>query len=486
MFKNIQNKISNYLFKTNSNQRRDAAPNINFRLLPNGLNYAHSKRLNQFELDEIYAVDGIGKKIVDCVAEDGMRSFVECDVDLMEEMIRLEAKAKIEEAGKFARLFGGSLLVAMIDDGQTHDKPLRLDKLNNSSAIHKIHTLQVYDRHEITFTNEDVNIDSYSPYFLKPEWYTINLNAAYSSNPVNFRVHRSRCFVLTGESATNKQKKYNLGWGAPVLNKCYNALQNYLESQDCAVSVQRDFVQVVFKIKGLISMLSNEDVVPQFENRVQTLNFLKHYGNKNAIAVDADTEDYSKSSSNMSGFSDATDRIAEYVCATAGIPVARLFGRSSAGLNSTGQGDMQNYYDTVRSWRNDQVKPCIDWLIDIISAQQTWKNRTANLEWEFPSLTAPSELEQAQIRKIYAEIDAVYADRSAINMADAYKERFGHGKFHENIMIKTLESEEIPEIDDDNLDLIDEEKDRDKEQEAEQKKVSGIIESAYKKVKKDK
>jgi hypothetical protein len=146
---------------------------------------------------------------------------------------------------------------------------------------------------------------------------------------------------------------------------------------------------------------------------------------------------------------------------------------------------MQNYYDTVRSWRNDEAKPCIDWLIDLISAQQSWKKRTTNLSWEFPSLTAPSELEQAQIRKTYAEIDAVYADRSAIDMAEAYKERFGHGKFHENIKIKTLELDDSDlEVDDDNLDLITKDNSENEKQQAEQKKVRGIIENAYKKVKK--
>lgn len=483
MFKNIQNKIASYLSKTTGNQRRDAAPNINFNLLPSTPSYTYSRRLNQFDLESIYASEGIGKRIVDCIVEDGMRSFIECDSDLLAEMTRIDAKGKIEKAGKFGRLFGGAVLVAMIDDGQEHDKPLRLDKLNNSSAIHKIHTLQVYDRHQVTFTNQDINVDSYSKYFLEPEWFTIHLSGGFSIERVTLRVHRSRCFVFGGEGVTNKAKMSNLGWEMPVLNKCYTALQNYLESQDCAVSVQRDFVQVVFKIKDFLQDLTEDSAAQEWEKRLQMLNILKHYGNKNAIAVDAEFEDYTKNSSNMSGFSDATDRIAEYVCATSGIPVARLYGRTSGGLNTTGQGDMQNYYDTVRSWRNDQAKPCIDWLIDIISAQQSWKKHSTNLQWEFPSLTAPSELEQAQIRKTYAEIDGIYADRSAIDMRDAYHERFGHGKFHENIKISTITDEEL-EVDVDNLDLIDD--NNDKEQELEQKKVSDIIHGTYKKVKKSK
>ena len=177
MLKNIQNKIARFF-------RKDVAPSFNYRLVPNIPTYTYGKLLDSNDLENIYTTDGIGKRIVDCIVEDAMRSFIECDSDLLTEMTRIDAKNKIEKAGKFGRLFGGAILVAMIDDGQEHDKPLRLDKLNNSSAIHKIHTLQVYDRHQVTFTNQDINLDSYSKYFLEPEWFNIQLNSGFSAEKV--------------------------------------------------------------------------------------------------------------------------------------------------------------------------------------------------------------------------------------------------------------------------------------------------------------
>lgn len=166
----------------------------------------------------------------------------------------------IERAGKRARLFGGSLLVAMIDDGQEHDKPLIFDKENHVSSIYKINSLQVYERPDITFTNLDVNTDSSSPYFLQPEWCTLNLRGGFTSNArVSIRVHRSRCYVFEGEDSTTFQRQRELGFGTSTLNKCFVALTNYLESQRAAVAVQRDFIQVVFKIKDLIGDLANDD-----------------------------------------------------------------------------------------------------------------------------------------------------------------------------------------------------------------------------------
>ena len=86
------------------------------------------------------------------------------------------------------------------------------------------------------------SLKSYSPLKLRcpqdcVEWFTINLSGGFSMETVMLRVHRSRCFVFGGETVTNKTKMSNLGWEMPILNKCYTALQNYLDSQDCAVSV---------------------------------------------------------------------------------------------------------------------------------------------------------------------------------------------------------------------------------------------------------
>ncbi len=461
-----------------------------FNLNPNSIvnTYEHPVgTLARETLENIYRSNGIGKRIVDSLVEDAMRSFIDCDKDLLKELERIGTKSAIEKAGKFSRLFGGALLVMMVDDGQPLDKPLRLDRQNGISAIYKIHSLQVFDRHQVTFTQEDLNTDLFSPYFLMPEVYNIHIDgnahqSLQTQQTNSIRIHRSRCQLFLGEQTTNRVKLNNQGWGESCLTKVYVALMNYLESQDCTVTVQRDFVQVVVKIKDLIDTISNEDGKAALNNRMSSLNILRSLGLKNMIVVDAEGEDYTKHSSSMSGFSEATDRIAEFLAACAGMPISRLFGRSPAGLSSTGAYEMQGWYDSVRSWRNDHAKSCIDWIIDIASAQQTWKNCPANLEWEFPSLTAPSEKEQAEIRRIYAEIDWGYADRGAIDLASAYQERFGTGKFHENIKIDILNNEQ-PLLDEDNADLaIDKEEQKLKEQAKQEEKTTKIVDALYAKV----
>ena len=465
------------VFRTDSVYRGFPSHNISANFNTSNI---QSVDLGNNMLELIYSSEGIGKRIVDCIVDDGMRQFIDCDADLLAELERIKAKAQITKAGKFGRLFGGALLVAMVDDGKALEQPLSIDKENSINSIHKIHSLQVFDRTQITHTSLDINYDIFSPYFMQPEIYTINLNAGLlNSDTVGLRVHRSRCYVFRGETSTNTKKRSNQGWESSVLNKMYTALTNFLESQDCTVAVQRDFVQVVVKIKDLIHTLTTDDGKAALNGRMASLNILKSMGLKNMVVMDAEGEDYTKHSSSMGGFAEATDRIAEYLAAVSGYPLSKLLGRAAAGLNATGDGDMQNYYDAVRAWRNDNAKDCIQWLIDIASAQSTWRKKPSNLAWEFPSLTAPSEKEQAEIREIYAKIDWGYADRMAIDLAEAYKERFGTGKFHENIKIGTLEIDKL-ELDADNADLaIDKEEEKLKQEEKKEEKTDEIIDALY-------
>ena len=60
----------------------------------------------------------------------------------------------------------------------------------------------------------------------------------------------------------------------------------------------------------------------------------------------------------------------------------------------------------------------------------------------FASLEEPSELEFADIKKKYAEIDSLYIDRGAIDAKTAWQERFGSGEFKYNIKLSPeLESD---------------------------------------------
>ena len=482
MFAKITNKVTN-LFTKPKEQKKDTGNKKNFitdHYYPSDNNSNkkyHNFSLSKEYLESLYRFNGIGKRIVDMVVEDATRNFIDCDVDLMDELKRLYVKQHVTDAGCFGRLFGGAIIVAFVEDYQDYSKPLNL------KIINKINVLRVYDRHRITHTPLDICNDINSKFFNQPEYFTIDTGCIETGS---IRVHRSRCFIFGGERSTDRVKDSNSIWDDSIINKGYDALCNYIHAQDSTIGVLEDFVQTIFKMNGLSDKFSSGDE-SELQTRVQFLNYAKKFGNSNILLLDAEAEDYEKKASSMGGYSDALDRLSECLCGIYGIPASRLFGRSPAGLNSTGESEMQHQYDGVRSFRTDSIEPFIDWLILIIGAQKNWKGKNSNLTWEFASLTSPTEMEQVEIKKKYAEIDIMYADRNAIDLREVYTERYKNGKFHHDIDIKVLNEDDAIDIDDENIDMIEAQYDEKKAKQKEEKldgMINKIVEESYSKIKK--
>jgi phage-related protein (TIGR01555 family) len=164
-------------------------------------------------------------------------------------------------------------------------------------------------------------------------------------------------------------------------------------------------------------------------------------------------EEYSKLPSNVSGLDGLWEKFSEAICAATGIPASRLFGRSPSGLNASGESDLKNWHDVVESYREVQIEPCLEWLIEILQNQQAWKKKPSNCDWTFPALHSPSEVELATITKIYSEVDAIYIDRGGISASEAWQARHGQGEFKRDVKLSKADYGD-GEIDKDSIDLI--------------------------------
>ena len=130
------------------------------------------------------------------------------------------------------------------------------------------------------------------------------------------------------------------------------------------------------------------------------------------------------------------------------VSIASFLGISCINVNSSGENDLKNWHDIVGSYREDQIEPCLTWLLEILQNQHSWNNKPATFNWTFPALHNPSELELAEIKKKYAEIDIMYVDRGGIEISEAWQERFGNGEFQRDIQLST------PDHEDDEIDLV--------------------------------
>src|SRR5690606_9408674 len=84
------------------------------------------------------------------------------------------------------------------------------------------------------------------------------------------------------------------------------------------------------------------------------------------------------------------------------IPATRLLGQSPAGLNSTGEADLRNYYDRVQAMQELDVGPAIG-LLDECLIRSALGSRPAEIHYIWNTLWQPTAAEQSEIGKRAAE-----------------------------------------------------------------------------------
>ena len=91
--------------------------------------------MDRNQLSRMYVGDGIGRRIVDIVADDMTREWIEITMedesqkDILEGTLKkLKAEVYFNEALKWERLFGGAVIVLGAMDGNALDVPLDMNR----------------------------------------------------------------------------------------------------------------------------------------------------------------------------------------------------------------------------------------------------------------------------------------------------------------------------------------------------------------------
>ena len=101
------------------------------------------------------------------------------------------------------------------------------------------------------------------------------------------------------------------------------------------------------------------------------------------------------------------------------IPQTILFGRSPAGMNSTGDSDFENYYNMVENIQKMNMKKNVRTVIDLILKQGKYEGsiqEKPKYKVKFAALWSMSETEQASVEKTKADTEHVKAQTEQIYM----------------------------------------------------------------------
>lgn len=343
--------------------------------------------------EQEFVKNGLYQKICSIPAQDAMKNGYEIcssneDIINDEETEKInkvlfdfDFDTKIAEAETYSRATGGGVLFLKLDDGENISEPINENRLN------KVYGIKVYTATEVYPFS--YNTDESSENYGEVEKYTINDQKTGAC----FQVHTSRLLIFDGLDTIGRIRAMRNGWGGMVYDNIKNELVRYDRANSLSISILSRLSQGVLKIDGL------RETVSTFGSKKMTeyLNYTDMMRSvMNSILLDG-SDSFELKNMSLSGYKDIIEQQEIALSAVAQIPITILFGRSPAGMNSTGDADLETYYSLVKRIQTNDIQKNLESCIKIISKCKEYKIKEDDYHIKFNEIKILDEKEKAEI-----------------------------------------------------------------------------------------
>ena len=348
------------------------------------------------------------------------REFVSEADSTNEAMVEAEERhnvtTQLAKAMRGARQYGTSLLVMMTEEtGRDLTQPLVPEQILPGD----LSALRVFNRFEATARNR--SWDLMDPNFGRPEFYDLFPRRGGRIEGQTAAVHHTRVLRFDGLTANTDSgySAYDWDWGMPALVPVMTALLQDQVFVSAIAHLGQEASIPILKIAGLgearAGLASTDDPdAPDVEAIGSQLNRLKSVFR--LLMMDKDNEDFERVAVAFSGIANVMDKFVGRVAAAAQIPETRMMGRSPAGLNATGESDMENYVAMLESERERMLTPMMVPL-DVVLARDAGLGEPPEFEWGTLLERTPSD--EAEAAKMKAEAVQVGITSGAIDADEA-------------------------------------------------------------------
>lgn len=311
------------------------------------------------------------------------------EIEDAEKVSRIRLRKKVFEAQWKARLFGGAAILIGLRDGQL-DQPLVVDDVQQGDLEY----LSVLTPHKLT--SVEIEDDPRQEFYNRPKQYRLSTNTGET-----VYVHPTRAALFYGAPRPEVSAVNSIGdgWDDSVLQGIYDACRNLDATMGNIAELIYDAKTDVISIPDLMERISDPryeaDLIKRFALARQTK------GNMGTLLLDKD-EEYQTTTYAFSGLDGVADRFMQIASGATDIPMTRFLGMSPGGLNSTGEGDLTNYYDGIGSMQVNDLQPAIT-LLDQALVRSTLGDWPDDLEFEWAPLRQMTEKEVSELRSRDAE-----------------------------------------------------------------------------------
>lgn len=337
--------------------------------------------LDDYQLRDLYNFDDLASKIVDTYPQEefrlgfGLSGLKPENLELVQRYLKkFEIPVNFTSARIWARLFGGSAVWTIVDDGKDASEPLDLNSIRSVLGIRVLERPWLIAQ---TFYQD-------GPQLGKPEIYRVQEPQPGGTASLIGYIHESRLIVFPGERTDTLNRAKKRAWDFSVLQKPYEALRSSGETWRAIELLVTDANQGIYKVKDLFQKVASDTAQGEpseadptgggtILTRFKILDKVKSVFR--AIVLDLDEEDYERlQSPAFSGLADLSDRAWRRVASAADIPVPLLQGENPAGLNNTGTMQLQWFWAKVKQKQTQIDEPrLLQFLRIVLSAQDAPK-----------------------------------------------------------------------------------------------------------------
>lgn len=355
---------------------------------------------NQQLMTNLYRGNWIARRIVDTLAEDMCKNWYALrgvSPQMAARYARQERHAHVRErvlSGlKWARLYGGAAGLMLVE-GQEEDlsQPLRLEEIMPG----QFRGILVVDRWNGVTPSTELVEDLSDADFGLPRFYEFCM-----PDGEKVAAHHSRVVRFLSRELPFLEQSAESGWGASELEHVYEELNKRdATSANIAQLIFQANLRVL-KMSDLGEVLSSASAQAQ-RDLYSTLQAQNTLMSSMGLQVLDREDSFETHAYAFSGISEVYELFMLDVAGAAEIPATRLFGRSPAGMDATGEGDLRNYYDAVREKQQSVLRPVLEKLVPVI-AMSAWGSVPDALEFDFLPVRDLTDRERAELAKLHTE-----------------------------------------------------------------------------------
>lgn len=343
-------------------------------------------------LNSLYRTNWVVQNVVGLMVDDMLREWYKLKGNITPEA--QDALAKVErdtrirdrlnEGLRWGRLYGGAAGLILVRGQEDLSKPLDLDMVYPGS----FRGLYILDRWMgITATNGLV-LEAGDPV---PEYYSITDAEGHTAA----QVHHSRVIRFTGRELPMVERMAEMYWGESEIEALYEEVvaHDNVSANMAALTFQANVNTM--EVKGLEQLfgIGSGQAQRRFWNVMQAQSVLR--SNFGTQIVEQGTK-LTNTQYTFTGLQEVYESMCLNLCGASHYPMTKLFGRSPAGMNATGESDLKNYYDYVDSQREAKLRPALQKLLPVL-AMSAWGFVPDDLDFSFPPLWTPTAMETAEI-----------------------------------------------------------------------------------------